>query len=64
MIELPIDWRNFVQQLEYPQIVNGLMKGYREMANLNREISHDFSCCEEDADFHLTQYRQRLQNFH
>lgn len=47
-----------------PQIVNGLMKGYREMANLNREISHDFSCCEEDADFHLTQYRQRLQNFH
>lgn len=40
------------------------MKGYREMASLNREISHDFSCCEEDADVHLTQYRQGLQNFH
>ncbi|EHO49600.1 hypothetical protein [Lentilactobacillus kisonensis] len=47
-----------------PQIISGLMKGYREMASLNREISHDFSCCEEDADIHLTQYRQGLQNFH
>lgn len=47
-----------------PQIVNRLMKGYREMATLNREISHDFLNCEEDADIHLAQYRKRLQNFY
>ncbi|GAF36371.1 hypothetical protein FD41_GL002505 [Lentilactobacillus farraginis DSM 18382 = JCM 14108] len=47
-----------------PKLISGLMKGYCEMANLNREISHDFSCCEEDADIHLAQYRRRLRNFY
>lgn len=46
-----------------PKLISGLMKGYREMVNLNREISHDFSCCEEDADVHLAQYRRRLRSF-
>ncbi|GAA2971900.1 hypothetical protein [Lentilactobacillus parakefiri] len=45
-----------------PKVIDGLMRGYREMGSLNREISKDFSCCEEDADIHLTQYRQRLRN--
>ncbi|MFD1123803.1 antitoxin [Lentilactobacillus raoultii] len=47
-----------------PKLISRLMKGYREMATLNREISHDFSCCEEDADAHLAQYRRRLRNFY
>ncbi|MFT8767217.1 MAG: antitoxin [Lentilactobacillus hilgardii] len=47
-----------------PKVISGLMNGYREMATLNREISHDFSCCEEDADVHLAQYRRRLLNFY
>ena len=62
----PISIRFLIQKINYffddPKVIDGLMKGYREMGSLNRQISNDFSCCEQDADIHLTQYRQRLRN--
>ncbi|WP_283679338.1 antitoxin [Lentilactobacillus sp. Marseille-Q4993] len=44
---------------EDPKTINSLMTGYREMANLNREITKDFLASEDDAELHLTQFRNQ-----
>lgn len=42
-----------------PKLIHSLMDGYREMGNLNRELTHDFLACEADAEIHLAQYRNK-----
>jgi len=45
-----------------PKLIHSLMDGYREMGNLNRELTHDFLACEADAEIHLAQYRNKYDN--
>lgn len=43
-----------------PNVAQQLMEGYVEMARLNREITSEFTCCEEDAETVLTRARAKI----
>ncbi|KRM94744.1 hypothetical protein FC56_GL001045 [Lentilactobacillus senioris DSM 24302 = JCM 17472] len=46
-----------------PEVIKSLVDGYEEMANLNQEITAEFTCSEEDAELVLTKRRTKLLKF-
>ncbi|MCY9807569.1 hypothetical protein OXT66_08480 [Lentilactobacillus senioris] len=46
-----------------PDVIKSLVDGYEEMANLNQEITAEFTNSEEDAELVLTQLRTKTINF-
>ena len=45
-----------------PKIIKSLADGYEDMANLNQEITAEFTYSEEDAELVLTRRRTKLIN--